>query len=83
MGTVNEREIQQRSKLEKYARGDQVEPSIHQHGTLMGSPRKWIELEVSEVSWEILIFRGLEKEKDPEKETKIREKPEMNDVPEV
>ena len=49
----------------------------------MGSPRKWIELEVSEVSWEILIFRGLEKEKDPEKETKIREKPEMNDVPEV
>lgn len=37
----------------------------------------------SEVSWEILIFRGLEKEKDPEKETIIRGKPEMNDVPEV
>lgn len=41
---VSEREIQQRIKLEKYARGDHVEPSIHQHGTLMGSPRKWIEL---------------------------------------
>ena len=42
-----------------------------------------VELEVLEVSWEILIFRGVEKEKDPEKETKIRGKPGMNDVLEV
>lgn len=40
MGPVREREIQQRIKLEKYASGDQVETSIHQHGILMGSPRK-------------------------------------------
>lgn len=39
--------------------------------------------QVLEVSWEIPIFRGLEKEKDPEKETKIGGKPGVNNVLEV
>lgn len=42
-----------------------------------------IELEVVEVSWEIPIFRGLEKEKDPAKKTKIGGKSGMNDFLEV